>query len=94
MPALSALSALVDPARAGGARWVRALPWALAALATLGLLLSLSLVVRDIVHQAGLRHAATASRADVLWRCSALPAPDARNNCRRVASLAAPGTAD
>jgi hypothetical protein len=79
-----------DPARLGGARGVRALHWSLAALATLGLLLSLILVVQNIVRQAGLRHAATAAQADALWRCNSLPGRDARDDCRRVASSETP----
>jgi len=75
-------------------RWVPALLWSLAAIAMLGLLLGLTLVVQDIVRTAGLRHAATAARAEALWRCNALPGPDARDDCRRVvASAATPGTA-
>jgi len=74
-------------------RWVPALLWSLAAIAMLGLLLGLTLVVQDIVRTAALRHAATAARADALWRCNALPGRDARDDCRRVvASAAAPGT--
>jgi len=81
---------LVDPARLGGARGVHALLWSLSAVATLGLLLSLTLVVQNIVRQAGLRHAASAAQTDALWRCNALPGRDARDDCRRVASSTTP----
>lgn len=79
--------------RVDGARWARALPWALAALATAGLLLSLSLVVQNIVRQAALRHAATAVQTDALWRCNALAERDARDLCRRVATAPTAPTA-
>jgi hypothetical protein len=82
----------IDPAHIGSERGVRALLWSLAALATLGLLLSLTLVVQNIVRQAGLRHAATAAQTDALWRCNTLPGRDARDDCRRVASSTTPRT--
>lgn len=85
---------LADPLRIDGARWARALPWALAAVATLGLLVSLSLVVQNIVSQAAIRHAATALQTDALWRCNALTERDARDHCRRVAVAATPLTAN
>ena len=84
----------IDPAHLGSARGVRALLWSLAALATLGLLLSLTLVVQNIVRQAGLRHAATAAQTDALWRCNTLPGRDARDDCRRMASSTARRTAN
>ncbi len=90
MQGLLATRGLADPGRSNGARWPRVVPWALASLATLGLLLSLSLVVQNIVRQAALRHAAMAVQTDALWRCNALPARDARDNCRRVAGAATP----
>ncbi|MBE0547449.1 MAG: hypothetical protein IH627_07315 [Rubrivivax sp.] len=83
---------LADLARSKGAGWARALPWVLAALATAGLLLSLSLVVQNVVRQAALRHAATAVQTDALWRCNTLPGRDARGNCLRVAGVATPDT--
>ncbi|MDP1649274.1 MAG: hypothetical protein Q8M01_13895 [Rubrivivax sp.] len=85
---------LADPLHIDGARWARALPWVLAALATAGLLLSLSLVVQNIVSQAALRHAATAMQTDALWRCNALTERDVRDHCRRLAVAATTPTAN
>ena len=82
------------PARGDGSSWARALPWALAALATAGLLVSLSLVVQNIVSQAALRHAATAVQSDALWRCNSMTDREMRDQCRRIAGTAAPLTAN
>lgn len=94
MPAFRAPWGLADRGHLGDMRRVRAVLWSAAALATLALLLSLSLVMQDHVRQAALRHAATAAQTDALWRCNALPGRDARDTCRRVAGLPAPGAAD
>lgn len=94
MPGLLGAWRLADPLRSTGAHWARALPWALAALATAGLLLSLSLVVQNIVSQAALRHAATAVQSDALWRCNSMTDREMRDQCRRIAGTAAPLTAN
>ena len=94
MHAYTAPSGPVASARLGGARRVHALLWSLAAVATLGLLLSLTLVLQNAVRQAGLRHAATAAQAGALWRCNTVPGRDAREHCRRVAEATTPPTAN